>query len=297
MKRVILALLLALLWLPGTVAAVDPQPKQRMVVTPSSVDLLLAPGESSQKDITVVNKGTEAFSLNVTAAPYSIDSQTNEPSYKPIPGSPDVTKWVTTALDKDTQIAPEAVQEISYTVSVPPSTPPGGYLLAILVTATPITPSESVTVRSRIAVINYVTVKGEIALNGKVTASPFGHFSWNGTLKTEFIVKNNSPMYFTAATSTVITPLWGQEVGRVEDKRPVLPFTEKYITLDWQSPHTVGIYKVERSVNYLGRTESFPAEWFVVVHPLLIAGAVLLLAGLGLFVGLRKRRRGHTATR
>lgn len=292
MKKVVILLLCASFSFSSTISAADPPQKQRLTVAPSLVDIELAPGESIAKELTAVNKGTEAAFLSVSIAPYSVRDETEEPYYETLPGAPNVTKWVTiTAPRERVHLAPEAVQEISYTVSIPPSTSPGGYLFAIFATTTPAESSESVTVQNRIAVINYITVKGDVQPSGQVTTSPLQRLSWDGMLHTEFTVKNTGSMHFAATTTAIVKTLWGNEVGRVEDKRHILPFTEKRIELDWRSPYTLGIYRVDRSASYSGHTERFPTDWLIVIHPLILAGTILLITGLSFFIAKHRHRK------
>lgn len=295
MKKVVALLLLISVCFPLTISAADPPPKQRLTVAPSLVDVELAPGETITKEITAVNKGAEASFLQLSVASYSVESETQEPHYRALPGAPDVTKWVTIRTPEErVHLAPEAVQEISYTIQVPSSTLPGGYLFAIFATTTPAAVSESVTLQNRIAVVNYVTVKGDSQTSGQVTAIPPQYLSWDGMFHAEFAIKNTGSMHFIATATTVMTTLWGNEVGRIEDRRHILPFTEKNIALDWRSPHAFGLYKVDRSVRYANHTEQFPTSLLLVIHPMIIAGTLLIITGLVFFIA-RRRSGKHSS--
>ena len=115
-KTLLLSLLVIALYIPSVGATASAQPRQRTVVTPSSINVALAPGENTTKELTAVNKGTEGSILKISAVAYSVRNESLEPSYKVLPGSPDVTKWVTvtTPQTESTPIAPEAVQKIQF---------------------------------------------------------------------------------------------------------------------------------------------------------------------------------------
>jgi len=170
-------------------------------------------------------------------------------------------------------------------------TKPGGYTVALFATTTPDPRTESVVVHNRVAVMHYITVKGAAAESGEARAEPFEALSWDGAFTLPFRVKNTGSTHFRVEVRTAIKTLWGREVAMLTKTRQVLPQTERLVTLDWQSTVPFGIYSVEQSVVYLGKTEQLSRRYLVVMHPAVALGIVLILVSIGTLVLLRWKKR------
>lgn len=272
---------------------------QSIVVSPSSVELALEPGESATKALMVVNNGSNPFMLDISVAPYSVRGEDYSVQYTLLPGAQDVSKWVSfTKPTAQVRIEPGKLQEVTYTVSIPKSAKPGGYSAAVFATTTPDpAPTNSVVAHNRVAVMQYITVKGDVEQNGQASTEPYSSVSWNGALTMPYSVKNMGGGYFTAKVSAVVKTPWGSEVARVSEERYVLPQTERRMVLDWQAQGAFGIYKVEQSAEYLGRTEQISSRWLLVIHPAILIGVVSLLVGGTMLVVFRIKSRQHIRPR
>ncbi len=297
MKRFLcyFASLLTAIFFMHSVAVGAATQSQSIAVTPSSVDLALAPGESATKALTVVNQGSDAFVLDMSAAPYSVRGEDYDPQYTSLPGALDPSKWVTfISPTAQVRVEPTKLREVTYTVSIPASAKPGGYVLALFATTTPDPVPASVVAHNRVAIMQYITVKGTVEQGGHASAQPYSFISWDGTVTMPYRVKNTGEGYFIAKVSAVVKTLWGSEVARISEERYVLPQTQRRMVLDWQAQTAFGIYRVEQSADYLGRTERLPTQWLLVIHPIVLLGLALLIVGGVMLVAFRTKSRGLT---
>ncbi len=265
---------------------------QRVVVSPSSVELELEPGESAKRILTVVNKGTDSFVLNMSAVPYSVRDEDYGPKYTLPPGAVDASKWVAFVNpDAHVRIEPEKLSEVGYIVQVPKEAKPGGYYVALFATTTPGSTSNMVVVHNRVAVIQYITVKGDVEQSGEVSTNSFKPVLWGGTLTLPYDVENTGGSHFMVKLSAIVKTAWGSEVDRVSEERYVLPRTERRVDIDWHAKEILGIYKIEQSAQYLGRTEQLPSRWLIIAQPIALIGLIALVAGVALYAVIRVKRR------
>jgi hypothetical protein len=259
-----------------------------MVVSPFSVELSLAPGESKTKVLSMVNKGAQAFKVTVTAVPYSIRTDEYISQYSVLPDKVDASTWVTFAnIPADLVVEPEKVQEITYTVHIPNTAKAGGYYIAVLVTTTPYPTPIGVVAHNRVAVTNYITVTGDLAQSGAASLTKFGGYVGGDVLTMPYTVKNTGQGHFIAKVAARVTTLWGHEVAHLSEEEYVLPATERRMTLEWPTKNIFGVYKVEQSAEYLGQTDYLSSHFIFVGNPGLIFGGILLVIGVGLLIGFR----------
>ena len=250
-------------------------------VSPSISDLKVDPGASLEKRITAVNKGDVPFTVKVSVSPYSVINEKYQATFEPLPGRTPVDKWFSVITPEESKTQPGGVYDISYKITVPASTPPGGYSAVVFVESTVDKASGSgIVAKNKIAHIVYITVNGPVERKGTVELSPLPFLLFSDEQKLEYLAKNQGGTNEQARVSTVVYDLFGRQVLSSNFDRYVLPGTKRSIHTDWMPGGVLGIYKIERSSSFAGTTTPKNTQWSVIINPVFAVIAVLLVVGL-----------------
>src|SRR5690606_12411943 len=112
------------------------------------------------------------------------------------PGTVDASKWIT--LEQTTKsLSAQSSFLTNYTVTIPKDTAPGGYY-AVIFAQTSREPSAQggVTSLNRVGNIIYITVDGEVTINGDVTGSDVPGFTFNSYIPIGMKVSNTGGVHF-----------------------------------------------------------------------------------------------------
>lgn len=291
MRKILVLLVGAALVLAAPPAsAADFAQQQRIVVSPGSTDIAVDPGSSVTKSVTVVNKGEKSVTVEFSTAPYRVEGESYAPLYSQTPGVVDASAWIRfTGLSEPALLKPQEVREVSYIVQIPSTAKPGGYTAAVFVTSSPEVSGGAVVVHDRVAVPQYITVKGDVHASGAAEAAPIPFVLWGGKLQMPYVVTNTGEGHFTAKVAVTVTAPWRATVYEVTDERYVLPGTKRLMTLEWQPRAIVGIYKVEQSAEYLGQTHTLSSHWIVLIYPEMLIGIIFLVLGTIWLIVVRRK--------
>lgn len=276
------------LGLGGSAAAVE----QHIAITPSSQEIKLAPGGSSQQKVTIVNQGSGDFDIEYSAAPYSVapDDAGYEPKFEAGTNATDVTSWIKLSKTKDSAVSPSKVAELEYTVRVPSDAKPGSYAAVVFAKTSPTEkPSQGVVAHNRVGQIVYIDIAGTVEESGEIVAGKTTSFTMNGEVRVEGIVKNTGGRYFKSAYTAKITSLFGKTVFEESKDMYVLPQTQRKVEAKWTTSDFLGIYKISRTAETPSGTQTLADSWVVSVQPLTLLVVLAVLIGSGVLAIKRRR--------
>src|SRR5258708_7151134 len=140
-RRLVLATCMCIAVSTGTAAiaaaATDNVSTQSITMSPSSTELSVVPGGTSTGSFSVVNEGNTSYRITIYAAPYHVEGIDYDPQFTPLPGTTDASQWVHFTAATSQDLAAHTSQSLSYTLSVPLKTAPGGYYATIFAETTP----------------------------------------------------------------------------------------------------------------------------------------------------------------
>lgn len=279
MRAIVLVAFASALIASSGVVAASPD-TQKMTLTPAAVSVSVKPGEQKPGRLTVVNQGTGTFHVALTTVPYTATTESYDASYEPLPGAINPAQWVALKTTS-AELSAGRTADIDYTLTIPSDTPPGGYQLIVFATSTPTTVAAGqIVTHNQIGQTLYVTVEGSARSGGGVVVKPMSWWSWDGRLSSQQSISNTGRTHFSAKTSMRIRSLSGREVEDVTLTRPVLPGTKRSIPLEWTASVPVGVYRVERTVEFLSGVQYRSSQWVVVVHPIFFAAGLCCMVGV-----------------
>lgn len=292
-------LMIAVLAVGALPVSADERPDYRLQVSPSKLDIDLAPGKTEKKSFQVQNTGNKPFEFKVEVAPYSVVDENYDPNYSNESKYTDLAKWVTFSQTEG-NLESDGSVKIDVEINVPKDVPAGGQYAAIMVSVDRNQASESegaqIGMTQRIGLVMYSTVEGKTRKEGKVIENKVPSFKFQPPVTASSVVENTGNVHATATYTLQVFPLFGgEEVYSNEDKpdtRTILPETKRYNEIQWEGAPALGIFKVKQTVNFLGQDSV--TEKIVFLCPIWFLFIILLLIFVIIF-WIINRVRGRRA--
>ena len=257
---------------------------QNITMSPASTLVSIKPGATIEKKFQILNSGGTEYTIVTSASPYHVVGNEYTPDFNQLPGTTDTAKWVQ-VLNPSATVDAQKSTDISYRITVPESTAPGGYYAVLFAETRPVgsTEKSGVVPRNRVGNILYITVEGAVKTSGDVTVRSAQGFKYQATIPIGFTISNTGGVHFLTTVKATVKSITGKTVYNSSIERYVLPQTQRDIPIDWSPTAPVGVYTVSRSAMVAGTERSLPDQTFVYVQPWVIVLAVSLLASIILY--------------
>ena len=261
----------------------DERPDYRLQVSPSKLDLELAPGKVEEKTFQVQNTGNKTFKFKIEVTPYTVKDEAYDPDYNEESAYTDLAKWVSFSQTEG-ELESNGSQKIIVTIDVPKDVPAGGQYAAIMVSMEESDSADNnngamIGTTQRIGLIMYSTVEGNTRKEGKVIENKVPSFRFQPPIVATSTVENTGNVHATATYTLQVFPFFGgEEVYSNEDNpetRTILPETKRYNEVAWEGAPALGIFKVKQTVNFLGKDDV--TEKVVFLCPIWFLFIILLL--------------------
>jgi len=251
---------------------------QNITLSPTSVDVTLDPGSINKGSVEIINTGDSAFAFRTYVTPYHVTGEEYQQEFTPLPGAPDVTKWITVNSSLSS-LVPGKLTEIPYTITVPKGTPAGGYY-AVLFAETKAPPAKNgVIVTDRVGEIFYITVSGALTQKGQVASWTTKYFQ-KPPLSASLRLENSGSTHYLATVQVRVKDIFGSSKFTFNTKKQVLPQTIRRIDISWPKTPSFGLFKVAGTATFLDQTHQLPT------HYVLVMSSTVRLIFIGVVVGL-----------
>lgn len=257
------------------------QANQSITITPTSLDKTILPGQSTSGVIQVLNQADSPFDFKVYASPYSVTGEEYDPSFTPIAGATNVTDWIKLKAAKSS-LAPYSASDLNYTIAVPANAKPGGYYAVFFAETESKVAGSGVTTQKRVGTVVYIKVAGDVVEQGQVAS---WQVPWlqEPNLTQVVRIENSGSVHFAATIKTTIKDLLGNTKLSYTQKRTILPEKTRKVVIAWEKTPAIGIFKVEGSVQFLGKTTPLPAKYVIVLsNPIKRAMVFVVILAVGI---------------
>jgi hypothetical protein len=247
-----------------------------LTISPTSVDIKVAPGGSYKGNMLVINQGELDIKYKVYATPYSVSGEEYKPFFTPIKGAIDITKWFTFGRTGNT-IKIGNQDTIPFTVSVPKGTGAGSYYGTVFA-ETEDKGSSGVITHKRVGMVVYLRVTGDAVEKGSIDTWDVPWLQ-EAPFKASVKVANEGSVHFQSKVKVTISDLFGSEKYSYERDPEIIPQKLRSIPITWENGATFGLFKVGGEVEYLGKTEKLPTRLvFIANTPMRLLTIGMLLA-------------------
>jgi len=254
-----------------------------LTISPTSVDVTVAPGGTYKGEMLVMNQGELDVAYSVYATPYSVTGEEYKPYFSPIKGATDITKWFTFDKSSNDSLKIGMQESIPYTITVPKDVGAGGYYATVFA-ETSDKGGAGVVTRKRVGMIVYLRVSGDVKESGSIN-------SWNvdwmqqAPLRADVKVANTGSVHFKANVHVTVSDMFGSKKFSYERSPEILPQKLRDIPISWENGATYGLFKVSGEVTYLNKTEQLPTRYvFVANLPMRLLTVCALIAFVALIV-------------
>lgn len=264
-----------------------------------NVDLgSLDPGDTASGSYTIKNVGTEAFTYEAVAKPYTVADDGVTTSYEEASAHSQMVDWI--VFDNPTGSVPaQSTQTIYFTVTVPKDVPAGSQYVGLHTTAYPFVEehsSESSAIQSLVAVapLLHADINGETHKSANVLEDSVPAFVLNPPLRTTAMIENTGNVGFSAEYFLQVFPLFSDEEIYTNEEKPesglVLPDSKRYVSQSWDGTPSIGIFKVKQTIKFLDQTSV--NEKMVIICPIWLL-VLILIAICAVVVWLLSRSKAH----
>lgn len=220
-------------WLIGILACVavyTPTSAHALTIAPARAELLLNPGETALREVTLINGIGEPSTVSLSAKEYSIAN-----------GAPQFTdggvgSWI--KMEKsDVVIQDGEIKKVLVRITVPPKTEPGTYAAVVLAEEASDAQKEGAVVQTRVGALFMVGVDGPASDKGRIIGFTEGK-KWMTSLPAEFRVlyQNTGKMHVRPSGFIRIRNMWGTILAEIPwnpGSAAVMPRTTKEFTANW----------------------------------------------------------------
>ncbi len=259
---------------------------QDITLTPTSVNEVVVPDSINEGTFQLFNQGTTDYNFKVYAAPYHVTGEEYTPDFTPLPGAPDVKSWFKFSIS-DGHLKAGQSAAIKYTITVPANTLPGGYYaVAFAETLSPQTNEAGVMLNQRVGELFYLRVDGPATEAGRVVE--WGAGFWQKPPVTALLrMENSGSVHYEAELQLKVDDLFGRNKYSFDTKKIILPQTIRKISLPWEGSSSFGLFKVTATAKYLGKTETLPTKYVLVMSQKVRVIVLAIIAVLILLVVVR----------
>jgi hypothetical protein len=255
-----------------------------LTISPLRSELSIEPGTSIDGVLTVTNSTNNPMTVDLSAEEFSVINQQYDYAFTT---ESDVTKWVSFNT-KEFILTKSESKNISYRVSVPLSTEPGGRYVSLLASTDAGLSQNGVQSFQRIASLLYITVSGDITRAGNLISLSTPWFI-SGESVWSTAIQNTGTTHFRSRYNVQIKNLLGSGVvADMSGDALILPGTVRLVSDVLPSPTFPGIYKAIYTIG-LGDTPAKTETRLVLFLPPWITIIITAVTTLIIFQLWRKQ--------
>jgi hypothetical protein len=289
MKRILsLVIALSLLLTTTSIASAD-EGQGTLMISPASVQIELKPGETYRGKMTVSeSSGAVPVKVSLYAEPFSISEDDYEnPDFINEKASTKIKDWI--SFEQEIiSLAPGESREVEFTINVPSKAAGGGqYAVIFAETVADGALAEGETglqVSTRLGMLVYAKVAGEVNLSGKLTDHKIPKFASGKEIAVSFEAENDGNVDYEVRYKVEANPVFmGTPIPPVKDDVTILPETKRTVKTALKGA-TPGIYEVSQTIELLGRKSEYKETVIVAPVWFIIALAAILLVIIGTII-------------
>lgn len=297
--RTLVVMLLLAITLPLTTQIVraaedaDSGTSESITLSPATSQPKLTPGKSTQGELTVINNGTKDYTFITYARPFSVQGENYDTDFETVTDRTELYQWVKFPKAEYVLAAGESV-DVPYSIAVPQNVRPGGHYAVLFAETQPDkNATQNVARKKRVGSLVYATAAGETELSGQIQSFTSKLWFWNPPVQSEMLIQNTGNTHFEAKQDIVYKNLLGGQVYGTGQTRFVMPGTTRKIVAEWEKPPLFGVFKLEGTVSYLGKTEALKSS-YIIIMPLKVLIPALSVVLLTILWLMRKRRSSRS---
>ena len=277
-------------------------PMVGFMMSPMTKRVELNPGDTITSSFYISNpeQNTASVAYTIKVKSFYRDEESNA-IFEDVDGRGQIANWITLDSPDSGTLAPNASEEINYTINVPTDAPSGGQYAAIVATSAPPEGGlpDSAILKETIAMAHtiFAEVKGETRRSAIIMDPELPSFLADGDIFAISKVTNTGNVHGTASYTLEVYPLFSNEpIYSNEDnpdKKLILPNRSIVHRLSWEGTPSIGIFNVRYKVEFEGG-ETKELNKLVIKCPIwlvLVVTSVIIIGSIFIFYKIKKAHR------
>ena len=268
-------------------------PEESITLSPATSQPKLTAGSTTKGELTVINNGDIDYKFITYARPFSVQGEDYSTDFETVTDRTELYQWVSFPKAEYDLAAGESV-DVPYAIEVPDNVRPGGhYAVLFAETQPPETATQNVARKKRVGSLVYATAAGETELSGSIESFSSKMWFSNPPIQSEMLIRNSGNTHFEARQDIVYKNIFGGQVYGTGQTKIIMPGTTRKVVAEWEKPPLFGVFKLEGTVNYLGKTEALKSSYIIIMPMKILIPAIAVIALVIIWI-IRKRRTGKT---
>lgn len=208
--------LFTICYLIFTIDTASAQASRTLTVVSPTVELSLAPGETAEGAVSLINEGKDAISISSSIYDFIVQSSRGEPSLLP-QNSPSkrfsAASWIGVSPESFT-LKPGQRQTISYYIQVPSDAQPGGHYAALIFKSqdTAGFQGSGASLETQMGSLFYLTVKGPVKEQIRITRFFTNNFWEYGPINIQTQIENLGDSHIKPISTITIFDWLGRRI-------------------------------------------------------------------------------------
>lgn len=274
-----LAILLAAL--PGKVSAAA-DPAKGLLISPTQQFLYVDAGKTLQSSFTVTNLTGQPLPVQFDIKQFSVADYSYTYEFAPPPNH-----WLSIDTPATTLPANQSMT-VSYHISAPPRTAPGGHYYTLLASAT-MRGNGGVSSTIQAADLLYLTVNGQLLTSSKLVSGSIQRFAWGNAFAFKLAPENIGNVYTNVNVHGGLAGIFTKP-EQSGDTHILIPDKPRALTGTIPTPVLPGIYRATYGYTTSSNWVIDQQAWVVFVPPWSVALLIVLII---LAPKLRKRYKSR----
>jgi hypothetical protein len=264
---------------------------ESITMSPVSEHYKLSAGDTKSGELTIINDGKTDYNFIVYSRPYSVQNANYDPDFVDTKPNTDAYQWVQFPKVSYFLKAGQSTT-VPFVLRVPETAAPGGHYGVMFAETQPTGEQKagSVLRKKRVGAIIYATVKGVYTLAGNLSGTSIPFLQFRSPITASSTVVNTGNTDFSDKVTYKVSDTFNRLKYQVQKDYDVLPQTTRKIPLEWPDSPWFGLYKVEVTNSFLGKTDTH-SGYVLIVPRWILAVILLVIIGGVVYAVLRRRRR------
>lgn len=213
-------------------------------IAPSIFEVTLNPGEIQTQKVTLAN--LSATPVNISSEIDNFSSATTEGAPQFVPSKTGVANWIN-LKESNFSLSANEEKSVSFTISVPENTEPGGYYGAIFFKETPVQVNDNrqLGVVNQIGTIILITVSGPVTKSGEILSFTGPKFPSHGPINFSVLFKNTGTVHY-KTKGKIILYRGNKNIGEINlAEHLVLPQNLRSWQAKWPTIYRFGKFRAQ----------------------------------------------------
>ena len=263
-----------------------------------SIDKLgyLKPGETYEREITIVNPSDKDVSFKVATSSFWVEDE----SYALKWGVSNsqygkISEWTNIDKAKTHTVKPDEEYKFKYAIAVPEDQPGGAQRLMVSIILGSTGEAGFVDTETHINTLIYANIEGDVHPGGEILSQSIQAFSFAPNIATRSTLKNTGDVDLDAKYRLQITDFWsGDEVYTAEEEKVLMTESTRMYEQIWDGAPVIGIFNVTQEITLMDGVHTYKGVtiicplWLILV---VVVGLVLIVVYLVYRNNARKKQR------